>query len=554
MVIEVIPGPRMPVDDPPAPEDEPADTDASSEAAAGDETGEADASEDPAAEDSTGDTDGVAPPPADGQSAPGAAADEEPPSLSAEPWRNEVPAPGPEPTTSPPAVQRFALGNGLQVWLVESHRLPLVTGSLVSRLGSASDPPGLPGLVDLMTASLDGGTTSRDALGLSRELEAAGATLSEDTGQDGTWLTATSLTGRSAATLAILADVALNPTFPAEEVERVRDAAVVDLRQTKDDAETIAETVALREVYGPGHPYAHGSAGTEEGLRAATIDDLRRAHARAFTPETTALVLSGDVTEAQARTLAEGALGSWDDTPDDGPDGTPATGDTPDGAVGGGSATPPPPGPPAGSPERVILVDRPGASQTALVLAAPGLARSDPDYEPVLVTNQVFGGGFSSRLNLNLRENRGYTYGAYSGVDALRGVGLISIDMAVATPVTGDAVRETLRELETLTATGVTDDELRRAKQYLGGSARTLFDSNRSTLSTLRTLYLDDLPVDYYRTRPARLAGIGTDDATAIARRYFEPAAFTVVAVGDRAAIEPPLRALDLGAVGLRSP
>ena len=322
LIVEVTPGPKTPVDDPPAP-DEP-DTD-------------------------NGDGDGAAEP-------------EEPPP-SAEPWRDAVPEAGPAPTTPAPPVRRFTLDNGLPVWLVESHRLPTVSASLVSRLGSAADPPERPGLADLTTGSLDGGTTQRDALGLSRELEAAGATLGDDTSNDGTWLTASSLTGHTQAALAILADVARNPTFPADEVERVRDEAIVALRQSHDDAATIAETVALREVYGTGHPYGHRSAGTEDGLRAATIDDLRRAHARAFTPATTALLLSGDLTEAEARRLAEETFGTWtgDDTP-----------------AGGG---PPKPGPPAGSPDRVLLADKPGASQTALVLAAPGLARSDPDFE-----------------------------------------------------------------------------------------------------------------------------------------------------------------------------
>src|SRR5439155_18834293 len=155
------------------------------------------------------------------------------------------------------------------------------------------------------------GKTHRDGMGLTRELEAAGATLANDTGKDGTWLTATTLTDRAGATLSLLADVARNPTFPSDEVDRVRDADIVALRQARDNADTIAGTVALREIYGATHPYGHRPTGTEDGPRAATVDDLRRAHARAFTPATTALVLAGDVTVAQAKTLADRAFGSW---------------------------------------------------------------------------------------------------------------------------------------------------------------------------------------------------------------------------------------------------
>ena len=494
VVVEVTPGPRTPVDDPPAPPG----PEASGETEAGPEESQA----------------------------------------ATEQWRDAVPPAGPATATPAPPVQRFTLENGLAVWLVESRRLPTVSASLVSRLGSAADPPDRPGLTDLATGALDGGTTRRDALGLSRELEAAGATLGNDTGKDGTWLTATSLTGLAQATLGILADVVRNPTFPADEVERVRDAAVVSLRQKRDDAATIADTVTLREVYGAGHPYAHDADGTEEGLRAATIADLRRAHARAFTPATTALLLSGDLTAGEARRLAEAAFGTWKE------------GET----VAGARTGSPDPGPPTGSPDRVLLVDKPGASQTNVVLAAPGLARSDPDFELTLVTNQVFGGGFSSRLNNNLRETHGYTYGAYSDVDGLRGIGLISIDMAVQGPSTADAVDEALNEAETLVASGVTTDELARATQSLAGTARTLFDTSSSTLSAMRTLYLYDLPADYFQTRPARLARITAGDVAGAARRRFAPGAFTVVAVGDRAAIESPLRALNLGPVGLRSP
>ena len=502
VVIEVVPGPKMAVDDPPEPAD-----DSDPEGGAGAE---------PDGGSDAGDADPALPP-------------------SAESWRDAVPAPGPAPVPPSLEVERFTLDNGLPVWMVRSGRLPVVSAALVSRLGSAGDPPDRPGLTDLATSLLDKGTTTRDALGLARELESAGATLDNDTGKDGTWLSASSLTGHADETLAILADVARNPTFPPDEVERVRDAAIVSLRQSRDSAGAIADTVAEREIYGAAHPYGHPSSGTEDGLRAATVDDLRRAHARAFTPTTTALLLAGDLEASEAKTLAEQAFGSW--------------------AVPAGQPLPPAAtGPPTGDPDRVLVVDEPGASQTALVLAAPGLRRADPDFEPALLANRIFGGAFASRLNTNLRETRGYTYGAYSSVGASRGVGLVTISMDVQTDATADAVRETLRELDTLTTAGVTDDELTRARQWMTGSVATLFATRTETLDTLRTLYLDDLPVDYFSTRPARLAGLTTADIAAVARRRFASGAFTVVAVGDRAAIEQPLRALDVGPVSLRSP
>ena len=488
VVVEVTPGPRTPVDDPPAP-------------------------------------------PAPAKSS-GAAA----PPASAEPWRDTVPTPGPAATTPLPAVQRFTLANGLSVWLVESHRLPLVGASLVSQLGSTGDPPDRPGLTDLMTGALDGGTTSRDALGLSRELEAAGATLSGQTNKDGTWLAATALTDGAPAALDILADAVRHPTFPADEVDRVRDADIVALRQSGDDADTVAGTVAARAVFGAGDPYAHPATGTEDGLAAVTLGDLRRAHDRAFTPATTALVIAGDLTAAEARTLAEGAFGSWTGGPAP-PAPASASGASASGRGGSGAPA-----------ARILVVDKPGSSQTALVLAAPGMARSDPDYEQVLVTNEVFGGAFSSRLNQDLRETRGYTYGVFSDVKGMRRAGLLTITMDVQTDSTADAVAGALSDADHLSA-GVTADELDRARQSLSRSLPALFSTATNSLSTLRTLYLYDEPVDYYRRRPVRLAGIDGAAVAAMARRWFPSGAFTVVAVGDRSAIDGPLRALGAGAV-----
>jgi zinc protease len=181
------------------------------------------------------------------------------------------------------------------------------------------------------------------------------------------------------------------------------------------------------------------------------------------------------------------------------------------------------------------------------------VAQTDPDFEPLLVTNRVFGGGFSSRLNQDLRETRGYTYGASSTVGTFRGVGLDTIAMDVQTPSTADAVGETVHDLDTLTASGVTPEELVRAREWLARSLPSRFDTGDSMMGTLRTLYLDDLPPDYFQSRPARLARITTDDVAAVAGQRFAAGAFTVVAVGDRAAIEGPLRALNLGPVSLRA-
>jgi zinc protease len=455
---------------------------------------------------------------------------EGPPAESGDPWRNEVPKPGPPPSVSMPQIEMFKLDNGLPVYLVQSDALPVVTASVVSRRGSAADPSRLPGLAELTLSLMDQGTRARDAPGVARELEALGAWLDTDAERDGSWVRAQSLKPRASELMALVADVVRAPVFRRDDVERKRDDHLVAIQQQRDDLAAVAQTVTWRDLYGPEHPYGHVDLGTEAGVRRIKRADLKRFHSQAFSPANAAIVLAGNLTRDEAGALAERAFGTWS----------------------GPAVAVPVPAAGREVPERVLIVDEPGAGQTALSIAQKSVKRSDPEFEKLLVMNQVFGGLFSSRLNQNLRETHGYTYGAYSAITDTRGVGLVNVATEVETQFTGPSVREVFNEVAAIRESSISDEELRRGKESLSRAVPGLFRTNDITVETVSNLFLFDLPPDYYEGLASRLAPITASDILDVSKRHLQPDRMKVIAVGDRAEIEPQLQGL--GAFGYRNP
>jgi zinc protease len=451
---------------------------------------------------------------------------------SKEPWRNEVPKPGPVSTAPLPSAKRFVLENGLPVYLVESHVLPVVTAQFAVRAGSSSDPPDAPGLAGFSLAMLDEGTKTRDALTIARDLEALGTSLGSDMGRDGCSLSARSLKRSAGATLGILADVALGPSFPEQEVERVRTERLTSLLQDRDDPNRAAYKVMWRDLYGPEHPYGHMVIGTEPTLKRVGRADIEKFYQSVVRPDNAALVLAGDLTESEARKLATESFGGWK-------------------AASGAAAPASPPTSPA--PERVLIADKPGTPQTTLLVAQVGVKRSDPDFEKLDVMNQVLGGLFSSRVNMNLREAHGYTYGAFSAQQETREPGPYTIGAGVRTDVTGASVKEIMKEVDGMLSAPITPDELKLAKESIARTLPAYFQSTASTAATFGQLYLLDLPPDYYQGLPARLESITADQVAEVTKTHLRPADMKVIAVGDRAKIERQIAALKLGPIGYRT-
>ena len=470
------------------------------------------------------------PTPRAAKAAPGAGAE----AVNAdEAWRKDQPSAAPGHAVQLPTPVSFQLANGLTVIYYQRAGLPVVAADLVVKTGGDANPMQRPGLANFTVAMLDQGTATRTAPQIADEVAHLGASLSTSSSKDESSVSVQSLQKNFTATLEILADVALHPSFPAAEIERQRASRLADLVQARQDPGTVATVAALASLYGPMHPYGFIELGTDASAKATTRDDMVAFWQKNFVPNNAALVVSGPIAQADVKAIAEKALGSWQK-------GTPG-------------------GPPAGTmlmptPARVVIVDKPGAPQTQVLVTQIGVPRSSPDYASLSVMNNILGGLFSSRVNLNLREDHGYTYGAFSQFVFRKGPGPFWVNSAVRTDVTAPAVSEIFNELKRIVAAPVTPAELAMGRDALVRSLPSDFETSGSTVGSLANLYVYDLGMDYYSKLPAQVSAVTAENVQAVARKYLAPDRMVVVAVGDRAKIEPGLKKLNLGGIQLLNP
>jgi zinc protease len=471
---------------------------------------------------------GPPPPPAAstaGAQAPG-------PSINAdEPWRNTRPAAGPATPLQLTTPVSEPLRNGLTLILSEKHEVPIVAASLVFRGGSDSNPLDTPGLANFAAAMLDEGTATRNALGIADQLAQLGASLGTGSSMDSMNVSARSLAKNFPATLDILADVALHPAFPADEIERQRASRLAQLVQQRDNPGQLVAAITMNALYGPRHPYGFSEIGTEASVKAITRGDMQAFWKARFVPTNAALVVAGDITMAELRALAEKAFGSWER----------------------GEATRALIGAPMTTPARVVIVDKPGSPQTQLRVAGIGAERSSPDFRPLQVMNMALGGLFSSRINMNLREAHGYTYGASSQFTFRRAPGPFQVGTGVRTDVTAPAVAEIFKEIRGMVDKPMSAEELQQAKDSMANSLPGAFESSANAVNNFSNVFVYDLGLDYYSRYAAQVNAVTVEQTAAVARKYLVPEKLVVVAVGDKAKIEMPLRELGLGAVEIWS-
>ena len=465
----------------------------------------------------------VATPPAQ-KSAPGEGAE----AVNAdEPWRAEMPKSGPEKPLQLPIPQTFKLANGLTVLYLERPGLPIVAANLVIRTGSDANPVEKPGLANFTVGMLTGGTATRSARQIADEAAYLGATLTTASTMDASLVTVRSLKMKFASALNLLADVALHPAFPQEEIDRERSSRLASLVQQRESAPAVADRIMAAVLYGPRHPYGFTELGTEPSVKTIGRADMQAFWKQSFVPNNAALVVAGAITRAELKALAEKTFGGWQPgTPSRRPLGEPAT-----------------------TAARLVLVDRPGAPQTQLRVATIGVPRSVPEFPAVETMNTTLGGMFSSRININLREVHGYTYGANSRFVFRRGAGPFLVAAGIRTDVTAPAVTEILKEIGRIAEAPVTGDELALAKGRLMLSLPSEFETSDRTAAGISNIYIYDLGLDYYARSPGRVASIDDAAVQSVARKYLAPAKMVVVAVGDRAKIEPELRKLNLGPI-----
>jgi zinc protease len=437
-----------------------------------------------------------------------------------------APVVGPLPTVVPPQATRFALENGLEVVLVPRQVAPIVSAALMIRSGAGIDSPEKAGLASLTAEMLDEGAGARDALGIAEELERLGADLWLGSGRDGSQLSLQAPRETFAEALDIAADVLIRPRLGAGDWERVVGDRRTACAQRRDQPEAVVGVVSDRVLFGDDHPYGRPAEGLERTIDRLTLDDVRDFHAGHWRPNHAFLVVAGDFDEASLRARLDSVFAAWRPAP------VPAS----------------PPPPPWPARPRLVIVDRPGAPQSVVRLVAPGTDRLSVDRSGLAMLNAVLGGSFTSRLNFNLREKNGFTYGASSSFAFLHHPGSFAARAAVFAESTAPAVREMLAELAGLRERPATAEEHAKARATLLMRVAEGLSTTGGIAATFGEIGLYDLPLDEPLRFAAALERTTADDLRALAVRYIDPDAASIVIVGDRAAIEPGLRELGLPA------
>jgi len=454
------------------------------------------------------------------------AAGESQAAMADETWRATPPKPGPVPKFSLPVPEKAQLANGLTIYLVERHNLPLIAATLYTVSGSELNPLDKPGLSSFTANMLTEGTKTRSALKFADDTDQIGASITSEASYSSGSVTLSALSWNTGAGLDLLSDVTLRPAFDAKEVDRIRSQRVTAVLQENDEPFTLALRTSNQLLF-PKSPYGFSVIGTEASNKAITKDDLTAFWKQGYTPSNAVLAIAGDLNMSQAKELATRYFGSWSGT---------ATSNKP-------LTTPAMPA------KSVAILDKPGAPQTALVLVSLGANRNTPDYVPLEVMNTALGGLFSSRINMNLREEHCYTYGAQSFFQYRRGVGPFFAGGAIRTDATGPATRELFKELTRIREEELKPDELQKAKDSFSKTLVGLFETNGATATTIGQQFVFGLPVEYYRDLPTQIDKVTGADALRVAKQYVHPEATIVVGVGDRAKIEPELKKLDVGPV-----
>ncbi len=445
-------------------------------------------------------------------------------------WRAKPPAAQPVGKLTLPVAASFKLSNGLTVLLVEQHQLPIVVAHLLVLNGSDANPIEKPGLASFTSEMLPEGTERRSSTQIADAAAQIGTSLRALTVSDDSIVDIRTLKPNADAAFDLLSDVVLHPRFDPAEVERIRKLRETDILQIQDDPEQLAIGVLQKMIYGPAHPYGYRDDGTIAATHATTRDDLVHMWQSGYTPENAALVLSGDLTHSEARSLAEKYFGSWV-----------------------AAASKHNPVPVENKPTRAVyIIDKPGAPQTFVLVGTPGVPRSTTDYVPLEVMNNVLGGLYSSRINVNVREDHGYSYGAFSFFIYQRAAGLFAAGGGMRTDATGPAIQEIFKEMEKIRSSAPTDEELKLAKGAFSQSLAGRFESAELTANTVGDLFTFALPLNYYEQLPASISAVTSDDVRRMADKYIHPESAVVVGAGDRAKIEEQLKQLSIGSVEVR--
>ena len=445
--------------------------------------------------------------------------------------RSKKPALGPEPGMVLPQLQRATLSNGLKVILAEVHKTPLVQINLIVGGGWSADQKGRYGTASFAARLQDEGTKSRTALQISDEAQKLGAQLNTSSSLDNCTVSLNALKARLDPSLALFTDVVLNPSFPVDEIERQRKQVLGQILQEKKRPVQMGLRILPGLLYGPNHPYGQPltGSGTEEVVRALGQQDLVGFHSAWFKPNNATLVVVGDITLGEIMPKLEKSFAAWQ-----------------------AGTVPPITLPQVAQPKAltVYIVDKPDAAQSVLIGAHLAPPKNDPTAVPFEVLNSILGGEFTSRINMNLREDKGYSYGASTFTFNTRGQGLFAGFTQVRTDVTKESIAELMKELRDIRSSRpVTKAELQKAQDNLVLQLPGEYESLGEIAGLINQLVTYDLPENYLTTYPQTVRGTSVESLTQLAKQRVLPDQMVLVVVGDRKVVEPKIRELNLGTI-----
>lgn len=438
-----------------------------------------------------------------------------------EPDDSKLPKAGPNPKLVLPKIEKSKLSNGLEVWMVHQNELPIVSMNLVIKTGGTADTKA--GVSSMTATLLDDGTKTRSVTDISKQLQSIGVNLGTGSDWDSSSVNMLTLTKNLDKALDIYSDVVVNPTFPANELETTRGRALIGFRQRRNNAGAIANVAYNSLLYGKNHPYGRQLGGDEDSVKAITRDDLQKFYETYYRPNNATLIVVGEVDSKTLMPKLETAFANW------------KSADVPSVNV--------PSAPAALEKAGIYIVDRPGAAQSVINIGQVGVDRNNPDYFPLLVMNSILGGQFTSRVNLNLREDKGYTYGARSGWSFRKGAGPFSASADVQTAVTAESVAEFMKELRGIRGEiPVSQKELEYNKQSIIRRYPGAFETVGQISNQLSNLLIFGLPDTYFNNYIAKVNAVTVADINRVANKYLDPTKMAILIVGDKKVIEPKLK------------
>jgi predicted Zn-dependent peptidase len=445
--------------------------------------------------------------------------------------RTKIPAPGKSPVLSVPAWTKTQLANGATLIVSERHGLPLVSFTITFLGGSNQfEPKDRKGVASLTASMLSEGTTTKTGDQISDALQILGTGVSGGVGGEEGSIGFVSTATNFEPTLAILADMMLNSVFPPEALERLRGRTLVSLTQAKDQPTVVGAQVFAKVLYGDAHPY--GQRVTETSVKAITRDDIVAFQNAYYQPGRAIITVVGDVTAAKVKSALDKSLAGW--------------------AKGGEKPSFDYPQLPQLQPAKIYLVDKPGAAQSVVNIGLPGPPRNTPDYFALQVLNTILGGQFQSRLNANIREQKGYSYGVRSGFNYGKGPGAFNAGGSIFSAKTDAALIEFMKELQGIVGEKpITDEELKTAKDSLIQGLPQRFASVSAINNAITGLAIQNLPDDYYQTYASKVSAVTKQDLLRVAKRYIDLGHLAIVIVGDRATVEAALKATNIAPITL---